>query len=126
MTNAGLKEAIAQMGERLCIIRCDNAEHILIGYPNSRIKIDEKGNRMFVTDEKTKKKIPVPADTISVNDIEYHNFGGEDFFSVVLEYTSQVPHYKYRVYHRTDAIQTFLVVEPGFENCRIDPAAHIR
>lgn len=120
MTNASLKAIVADLGDKLCIIKCDNGEYILFGYPNTRKKLDENGKIMYMTDAEG-HKIPVPADTITTSDIQYHSYGGEDFFSIGLEYTSQVPYYKYRVYHRTDSVQAIIGMEADYVRYRVDP-----
>lgn len=99
MTNAALQAALAELGERVCVIILDNDRRIRFGYHDSPLQ--------------------------ETTQIEYKTWGGEDFFgfSRPSNYTQDRDHgVTYTTWHRTDAIQQIVAMDEGFEDYRMDPA----
>lgn len=125
MTNATLQAMISELGDRIAVIRSDNGEYTLFGYPNTRQKTDDKGKPIF--EEKKDSagnvigKVPVYEDSLQLTDIQYHDFAGTEFFSVPVKCTNTYPNYTYRVYHLTESIQTMHVMDESSKHLRPDP-----
>lgn len=98
MTNASLKAAISEFGNRIVFIIMDNDRRLRFGYPDAPLK--------------------------DVNQIQYKTFDGEDFFGYSQPTTYSADRAKgvtYTVWHRTDSIQQIATMDEGFEDYRVDP-----
>lgn len=98
MTNASLQAALAELGNRVCLIIMDNDRKLRLGYPEGPLQ--------------------------DVNQIQYKTWGGEDFFgySQLSSYPdARRRNVTYTVWHRTDSIQQIAAMDEGFPNDRIDP-----
>lgn len=97
MTNADLQAAIAELGDRICIIILDNDRRIRIGYDNN---------------------------LTSPSQFVYKTWGGEDFFGFSRPnvYPGNADHgITYTTWHRTDDIQQIVAMDEGSEKYRTDP-----
>jgi len=95
MTNEALQAIIDMYGNRICCIELDNGHKILIGYP---------GN------------------TIQLSNISMTNLGGVDMFEVAQVSKSQGNKpIRFKSLHVTESIQHIMIMDPEFNEYRIDP-----
>lgn len=98
MTNASLKAALAELGNRICFIVMDNDRKLRLGYPEGPLQ--------------------------DVSQIQYKTWGGEDFFGYSQQSSyvdARMKNITYTVWHRTDAVQQIAAMDEGSDVYRIDP-----